>query len=85
MKKNRQIVRFTFLQRTTDNLPCAAKRSEMKAFTTELNRFFWEENGVTAIEYALIGSLIAVVIVGAVALIAPVLNTIFESVVAGFS
>jgi pilus assembly protein Flp/PilA len=35
-------------------------------FTTQVRRVLCEENGVTAIEYALIASLIAVVIVGAV-------------------
>ena len=57
----------------------------MKALTIQARRFLPAESGVTAIEYALLGSLIAVVIVGTVALIAPVLNTIFEKVIAGFS
>ena len=63
----------------------ADKRSTMKAFTTELSRFLPAENGVTSIEYALLGSLIAVVIVGTVALIAPHLNDIFTQVAAGFN
>jgi len=57
----------------------------MKELTIVAGRFLPEENGVTAIEYALLGSLIAVVIVGAVTLIGPVLITIFEKVVAGFN
>lgn len=56
----------------------------MKALTIQAGRFFREDNGVTAIEYALIGSLIAVVIVGAVTLIGPILNAIFEKVISGF-
>ena len=60
------------------------KRTKMKALIIPAARFFREDDGVTAIEYALIGSLIAVVIVGAVTLIGPILNTIFEKVVSGF-
>ncbi|MBW6521767.1 MAG: Flp family type IVb pilin [Desulfoarculaceae bacterium] len=57
----------------------------MKVSTTEQRGFLPAESGVTSIEYALLGSLIAVVIVGTVILIGPILNAIFEKVVAGFS
>lgn len=60
------------------------KMAKMKAFTKQTGRFFRKDNGVTAIEYALIGSLIAVVIVGAVTSIGPILNGIFEKVLSGF-
>ncbi len=38
----------------------------MKSFYLSIQRFMKDEEGVTAIEYALIASLIAVVIIGAV-------------------
>jgi pilus assembly protein Flp/PilA len=41
-----------------------------------------DDSGVTAIEYGLIASLIAVVIVGAVTLIGTNLNTLFTAVAA---
>ena len=44
-----------------------------------------DESGATAIEYALIGGLIMVVIVGAVGTVGTNLTPIFESVSAGFS
>jgi pilus assembly protein Flp/PilA len=45
-----------------------------------IKRFLKEEDGVTAIEYGLIAALIAVVIIGAVALIGTRLNTTFGTV-----
>ena len=45
-----------------------------------LARFIREEEGATAIEYGLIASLIAVVIIAAVALIGTNLSTTFNSV-----
>ncbi|HEV8553251.1 MAG TPA: Flp family type IVb pilin [Casimicrobiaceae bacterium] len=42
--------------------------------------FCADESGVTAIEYALIGALIAVVIAGAVVTVGSSLNTLFTSV-----
>jgi len=42
--------------------------------------FCTDESGVTAIEYALIGALIAVVIAGAVVTVGSSLNTLFTSV-----
>ncbi len=57
----------------------------MKSLTTQIGRFFCEEDGVTAIEYALIASLIALVIVGAVTAIGTSLNSTFGQVAAGFN
>ena len=45
-------------------------------------RFMKEEDGATAVEYGLMVSLIAVVIVGAVTLIGTTLNTTFRAVAA---
>jgi len=41
-------------------------------------RFIQNNSGVTAIEYALLGGLIAVVIVGAVTAVGDEMNTMFE-------
>ena len=57
----------------------------MKALTMQVEMFLQEERGVTAIEYALIASLIAVVIVGAVTTLGTNLNVLFDSVVAAFN
>jgi len=46
----------------------------------KVKRFFKEEGGVTSIEYALIAMLIAVVIVGAVAVIGTSLQKPFNDV-----
>ncbi len=54
----------------------------MKTLTTQIKRFFQEEDGVTAIEYGLIAALIAVVIITAVALIGTNLNITFGKVAA---
>lgn len=43
-------------------------------------RFMKDESGATAIEYGLIASLIAVVIVGALLTLGPKLKTTFENV-----
>lgn len=45
-----------------------------------LKRFLTEDDGVTAIEYALIASLIAVFIIAAVQLVGTNLNTVFTEV-----
>ncbi len=45
-----------------------------------MRRFFSSQDGVTAIEYALIAGLIAVVIVGAVSAIGAALNGPFNTV-----
>ena len=47
-----------------------------------LSRFISDESGVRAIEYSLIASLIAMVIVGAVTLVGTSLAPIFSSVAA---
>jgi pilus assembly protein Flp/PilA len=47
--------------------------------------FLQDENGATAIEYAILGSLIAVVIVVAVTSIGKTLDSIFTNVGKGFS
>ena len=45
-----------------------------------IKRFFKEDEGVTAIEYGLIAALIALAIIGAVALVGTNLNTAFSNV-----
>ncbi|MGE0109126.1 MAG: Flp family type IVb pilin [Bdellovibrionales bacterium] len=45
-----------------------------------LTRFLKEEDGATAIEYGLIASLIAVAIVGVLALLGPKLSAVFGKV-----
>ena len=57
----------------------------MKVLTAPFKRFLCEDDGVTAIEYALIASLIAVVIVGAVTTLGTKLVVLFDSVVAAFN
>ena len=56
----------------------------MKWVTTKVRTFLGEEDGVTAIEYALIASLIALVIIGAVTGIGQKLIAIFDDVAGGF-
>jgi pilus assembly protein Flp/PilA len=46
-----------------------------------IKKFMKEEDGVTAIEYALIAALIAVVIIGAVTGVGTWVNSVFETVV----
>jgi pilus assembly protein Flp/PilA len=46
----------------------------------KLIRFFKEEDGVTAIEYGLIASLIALAVIAAVSLVGTRLNTVFTNV-----
>lgn len=50
----------------------------MKTLSTSITRFLKNEEGVTAIEYGLIASLIAVVIITAVALVGTNLNAVFQ-------
>lgn len=45
-----------------------------------LIQFSSEEEGVTAIEYALIAALVAVVIIGGATLLGTNLNTLFENI-----
>ncbi|MDD2933216.1 MAG: Flp family type IVb pilin [Methylotenera sp.] len=54
----------------------------MKNLYLGLQRFVNDEEGVTAIEYALIASLIAVVIIAAVQLTGERVNAVFERVAA---
>jgi len=46
----------------------------------QIKRFFRNEDGATAIEYALIASLIAVVIISAVQLVGTQVSTVFSEV-----
>ncbi len=46
----------------------------------QIKRFFRNEDGATAIEYALIASLIAVVIIGAVQVVGTKVSTVFSEV-----
>ncbi len=52
----------------------------MQSLILGIQRFCKDEEGVTAIEYGLIASLIAVVIITAVGLIGTNLNTVFNFV-----
>jgi pilus assembly protein Flp/PilA len=52
----------------------------MKRLYQHATSFCADESGVTAIEYALIGALIAVVIAGAVVTLGSSLNSLFTSV-----
>lgn len=52
----------------------------MKNLTNNLKHFMQDEEGVTAIEYGLIAALIAVVIVGAVAIVGTQLNIVFSKI-----
>ena len=52
----------------------------MKNLVAGVKRFITEEEGVTAIEYGLIASLIAVVIITAVGLVGTNLNNVFNFV-----
>jgi pilus assembly protein Flp/PilA len=46
--------------------------------------FFGDETGATSIEYALLATLVAVVIIGSVIAVGGSLNGVFAAVVAGF-
>lgn len=52
----------------------------MKNLYAGIQRFIRDEEGVTAIEYALIASLIAVVIILAVSTVGQDVNTTFEKI-----
>lgn len=52
----------------------------MQNLTTMLKQFIRDEDGVTAIEYGLIAALIAVVIIGAVAIVGTQLNSTFTKI-----
>lgn len=54
------------------------KESIMKKLQTGVTRFMQDEEGVTAIEYGLIASLIAVVIIVAVQLVGTNLTAVFN-------
>ncbi len=45
-----------------------------------VSRFYKDQDGVTAIEYALIAALVAVVIIGGATLLGTNLNTLFENI-----
>lgn len=52
----------------------------MKALWKNIQQFLRDEEGVTAIEYALIAALIAVVIIVAVRLVGEEVNTTFTTI-----
>lgn len=52
----------------------------MKKLYSGVQRFIRDEEGVTAIEYALIAALIAVVIIAAVTLVGKDVNNTFQSI-----
>ena len=49
-------------------------------FKLSLGRFSKDQDGVTAIEYALIAALVAVVIIGGATLLGTNLNTLFANI-----
>jgi pilus assembly protein Flp/PilA len=57
----------------------------MKSLYLGLQRFINDEEGVTAIEYALIAALIAVVIIAAVTLTGQNVRAVFEAVAAALT
>jgi pilus assembly protein Flp/PilA len=52
----------------------------MKAIWKNIQQFLRDEEGVTAIEYALIAALIAVVIIGAVTFVGEEVNETFSTI-----
>ena len=52
----------------------------MKQFLNALQRFVRDEEGVTAIEYALIATLIAIAVIATVTLVGSQLNVVFKSI-----
>jgi pilus assembly protein Flp/PilA len=60
--------------------PTKPQSSYIPGVTTMLIKFIRDEEGATAIEYGLIASLIAVVIIAAVALVGSNLNDTFQEV-----
>jgi pilus assembly protein Flp/PilA len=52
----------------------------MKIALTKLKRFVVDEGGATAIEYALIGSLLSIVIIGAVGALNGSMTGIYEEI-----
>jgi pilus assembly protein Flp/PilA len=56
------------------------RRLKMKTLTTQIKRFFQEEDGVTAIEYALIAAVTALAIIGTFMASKASLETIFDKI-----
>jgi pilus assembly protein Flp/PilA len=56
------------------------KELTMDKFLNATRRFLRDEEGVTAIEYGLIAALIAVVIIGSVALVGTELDGVFDTI-----
>jgi pilus assembly protein Flp/PilA len=54
--------------------------SDMKNLITKASRFIRDEDGITAIEYALLASLIALAIIGAVSGLATKISTAFDTI-----
>ena len=54
----------------------------MKQFLNALQRFVRDEEGVTAIEYALIATLIAIAVIATVTLVGSQLNSVFNTICA---
>ena len=52
----------------------------MKQFLNALQRFVRDEEGVTAIEYALIATLIAIAVIATVTLVGNQLNVVFTNI-----
>ena len=54
----------------------------MKKFINALRKLLRDEEGVTAIEYALIASLIAIAVIATVTLVGTQLNVVFNTICA---
>jgi pilus assembly protein Flp/PilA len=52
----------------------------MKAMLAGVSKFFRDEDGVTAIEYGVLASLIILAVVATVVLVGQQLNTVFEKI-----
>jgi pilus assembly protein Flp/PilA len=57
----------------------------MKNFSQSFKTFWADEDGATAIEYGLLASLIAVVLIGSVGLVGTTLDGVFNSVAAALT
>lgn len=55
----------------------------MKKFITDISHFFWNEEGASVVEYAILVSLIAVVIVATVMLVGIKVESLYNKLCVG--
>jgi pilus assembly protein Flp/PilA len=67
-------------QSPTGRTILAGELESEKDMLTKLRKIFGDERGVTALEYALIAALIAVVIIGAVSVLGSSVSKVFSTV-----